>query len=82
MNIADTLSRAYIPSQDQVTQDELEFIRAVEEINMTYNHQCLADFQQKTKDDATLQQLKQTIQLGWPDRKDAVPSGVSILQLP
>lgn len=35
--------------------------------------ECLADFQQKTKDDATLQQLKQTIQLGWPDRKDASP---------
>ena len=36
----------------------------------------LADFQQKTRDDAILQQLKQTIELGWPERREAVPSQI------
>ena len=35
MYLADTLSRAYISSPDYATQNELEFIRAVEEIEMT-----------------------------------------------
>ena len=80
MYLADTLSRAYISSPDYATQNELEFIRAVEEINMTQHlsvtKECLIDFQQKTKDDAALQQLKQTIQLGWPNRRDAVPAEI------
>ena len=78
--IADTLSRAYIPFSNQVSQNELEFIRSVEEIDMTQHlavtKERLADFQQKTKDDAVLQQLKQTIQLGWPNTRDAVSTEV------
>ena len=77
MYLADTLSRAYISSPDYAAQNELEFIRAVEKIEMTQhlsiNKERLIDFQQKTKDDAALQQLKQTTQLGWSDRRDAVP---------
>ena len=34
------------------------------------------DFQQKTKDDPILQQLKDTTELGWPERREAVPSEI------
>ena len=68
MNIADTLSRAYLPLPNHISQNELEFIRSVEEVDMTKHlavtRERLAEFQQKTKDDAVLQQLKQTIELG------------------
>ena len=77
MYIADTLSRAYLPSPNHVSQNELEFIRSVE-VDMTKHlavtRERLADFQQKTKDDAVMQQLKYTIELGWPERREAVPS--------
>ena len=78
--IGDTLSRAYLPSPNHVSQNELEFIRSVEEVDMTKHlavaRERLADFQQKTKDDAFMQQLKQTIELGWPERREAVPSDI------
>ena len=78
--IADTLSRAYLHSPNHVSQNEIEFIRSVEEVDMTKHlavaRERLADFQQKTKDDAGMQQLKQTIELGWPERREAVPSDI------
>ena len=80
MYIADTLSRAYLPLPNHTSQNELEFIQSVEEVEMTKHlavtKECLADFQQKTRDDAILQQLKQTIELGWPERREAVPSEI------
>ena len=80
MYIADTLSRAYLPSPNHVSQNELEFIRSVEEVDMTKHlavtRERLAEFQQKTKDDAVMQQLKYTIELGWPERREAVPSEI------
>ena len=63
-----------------MSQNELEFIQSAEEVDMTKHlavtKERLADFQQKTRDDAILQQLKQTIQLGWPERREAVPSEI------
>ena len=84
MYIADTLhvSRAYLPSPNHISQNELEFIRSVVEVDMTKHfavtRERLADFQQKTKDDAVMQQLKQTIELGWPQRREAVPSEIRV----
>ena len=76
----DTLSRAYLPVPDHISQNELEVIRSVEEVDMTEHlavtRERLADFQQKTKDDPILQQLKETIELGWPERREAVPSEI------
>ena len=64
MYIADTLSRAHLPSPNHISQNELEFIRSVEEVDMTKHlavtRECLADFRQKTKDDVVIPQLKQT----------------------
>ena len=80
MYIADTLSRAYLPVPDHISQNELEFIRSVEEVDMTEDlavtRECLADFQQKTEDDPIPQQMKETIELGWPERREAVPSEI------
>ena len=80
MYIADTLSRAYLPSPNHISQNKLEFIRSVEEFDMTKHlavtRERLADFQQKTKDDAVMQQLKQTIELGWPEGRETVPSEI------
>ena len=44
--------------------------------HLSVTKERLIDFQQKTKDDAASQQLKQTIQLGWPDSRDAVPAEI------
>lgn len=44
--------------------------------HLAVTRERLADFQEKTKNDAVLQQLKQTIELGWPESRKAVPSEV------
>ena len=80
MFIVDTLSRAHLPLSDHVSQNELKFIQSVEEIDMTRHlavtRERLADFQGKTKNDAVLHQLKQAIELGWPESRKAVPSEI------
>lgn len=80
MFIVDTLSRAHLPLSDHVSQNELKFIQSVEEIDMTQHlavtRERLADFQGKTKNDAVLHQLKQAIELGWPESRKAVPSEI------
>ena len=80
MYIADTLSRAYLPVPDHISQNEMEFIRSVEEVDMTKHlavtRERLADFQQNSKDNPALQLLKRTIELGWPERREAVPSEI------
>ena len=80
MYIADTLSRAYLPVPDHISQNEIELVRSVEEVDMTKHlavtREHFADFQQNTKDDPVLQLLKRTIELGWPERREAVPSEI------
>ena len=44
--------------------------------HLAVTREHLADFQQKTKDDPILQQLKETIELGLPERREAVPSEI------
>ena len=57
----------------------MEFIQSVE-VDMTEHlavtRERLADFQQKTEDDPILQQLKNAIELGWPETREAVPSEI------
>ena len=70
MYIADTLSRAYLSAPNQVSEEEQEFIRAVENVKMTkhlsISPECLQEIQEKTRDDETLQDLKKNIENGWP----------------
>ena len=76
MYIADILSRAYLTAPNQVSEEEQEFIRAVENVKMT-KHLCISpersqEIQEKTRDDVTLQDLKKNIENGWPDQRRKV----------
>ena len=72
--LADTLSRAYLPS---CTQVESEF----ETINMMnclpISETKLLQIQRETEKDESLQALKAVIQQGWPEDKSALPPVVS-----
>ena len=76
MYIADTLSRAYLTAPNQVSEEEQEFIRAVENVKMTkhlpISPERLQEMQEKTRDDVTLQDLKKNIENGWPDERSKV----------
>ena len=71
MFLADTLSRAYLPSSKQ---DETEF----ETINMInslpISEARLLQIQRATEMDESLQILKAVIQQGWPEDKSALPA--------
>lgn len=53
MYITDTLSRAYLSLPNHILQNELKFIRSVEEVNMTKDlavtRECLPDFNRKLR---------------------------------
>ena len=74
MFLADTLSRAYLPSS---MQDEAEF----ETINMfkylPISEQRLQQIQHETEMAESLQVLKAVIQEGWPQEKSALPVVIS-----
>ena len=76
MYIADTLSRAYLSAPNHVSEEEQEFIRAVENVKMTkhlsISPERLQEIQEKTRDDETLQDLKKNIENGWPDQRSKV----------
>ena len=74
MILADTLSRAFLPSNKQ---DETDF----ETINMMkylpVSEERLLLIQQETEAHKSLQVLKAVIQKGWPEHKSNVPSIIS-----
>ena len=76
MYIADTLSRAYLTAPNQVSEEEQEFTRAVENVKMTkdlsISPERLQEIKEKTRDDVTLQDLKKNIENGWPDQRSKV----------
>ena len=59
--IADTLSRSYLSAPNQVDEEEQEFIRAVENVNMTKHLSISPERLQE------LQDLKKNIENGWPE---------------
>ena len=74
MYIADTLSRSYLSTPNQISKKKQEYIWAVENVKMT-NHlsispERLKGIHEKTQGDTTLQDLEN----GWPDqRSKALP---------
>ena len=72
MFVADTLSRAHLP-----TANTSEFVHSLEEIDHTISLSLSADQLQQVKhvstDDPVLQQLRETIGSGWPQSKSDVP---------
>ena len=77
MFLADTLSRAYLPS---CTQVEAEF-EAINMVNyLPISEARLLQIQRETEKDESLQALKAVIQQGWPEDKSALPPVVSVFQ--
>ena len=75
MFLADTLSRAFLPKVGDDSQEEFETINALTYLVMSDERVC--EIRQHTSRDPALQQLKRTIQEGWPDDKLALPSLVA-----
>lgn len=72
MFLADTLSRAYLPKTSEEGQEEFETINAVTYLVMS--DERVREIRLHTTDDPALQQLKLTIQEGWPeDRSQLSP---------
>ena len=68
MYLADTLSRAHPPPSDKSEEMEFERINAVTYISMSPER--IQQIRDATKTDTVLATLQNTIQTGWPDRKD------------
>ena len=69
--IADTLSRAYLPDNETDTIDENVEVNLVNILPITENK--LESIKHETQQDSSLQQLKQVVQNGWPNRKHECP---------
>ena len=73
MHLADTLSRAYLPTEDQSpAETEAERIHAVDFLPISEPQ--LLEIQHETAADPVLQSLIQVILKGLPDRKENVPT--------
>ena len=74
MYLADTLSRAFIHSTPQHTQD-------FEEVNVVnflpIREERLDQIRNETAQDESLQLLKKTILSGWPETRDLLPEQIS-----
>lgn len=71
MFLADTLSRAFLPKASDDGQEEFETINALTYLVMP--DERIREIRQHTSGDPALQQLKRTIQEGWPDNKSSLP---------
>ena len=71
--LADTLSRAYLPTTARSpAEEETERIHAVDFLPISEPQ--LAEIQRETAADSVLQSLIEVILQGWPDQKEALPS--------
>ena len=71
--IPDTLSRAYLEDNSQSqTEEETEIIHVMQFLPMSRPQ--FEEIQKETGGDDTLQQLKEMITCGWPEKKEQVPT--------
>ena len=75
MHLADTLSRAYLPSTAHPTATEFENINAATSLPISTTR--LREIQQATEVDEILRPLKNTILRGWPEERNQVPTQVA-----
>ena len=71
MNIADLLSRAYLPEVGREEDKEFELVNMVNLLPIT--NQKKQEIQQETEADQTLQIVKSLIIKGWPNDKSQLP---------
>ena len=80
MFVADHLSRAFLSETDPDDEDvqvfalELETMDPLSTVNIS--SESLPRLQKTTEEDPVLQALKNTILVGWPDRKEEVPLNI------
>ena len=75
MFVADTLSRAYISDHQQSdVEKEVESIHTVN--HLAISQERLAEIQKETLNDPSLQRLKETIIIGWPNNKAKVAEDI------
>ena len=75
MYLADTLSRAYLPEEATVAEvKELDEVSHTESLAMA--PEDLEHFKLAASQDVAMQELRCTIQQGWPLNKAEVPDGV------
>ena len=72
MYIADTLSRASLPTKTPDWDAQIHLITN----SLPISHEKLEIFRQETANDRTLQELKTLMHSGWPTNKDDVPQEV------
>jgi transposase InsO family protein len=71
MHIADTLSRAFLPTTDHPSGAEFENVNMAKFLPIS--SEKLEDIQKRTDEDESLQMLKQTIIQGWPKERKNLP---------
>ena len=72
MFMADTLSRAYLPtSTGHGPQDDIEYVHMTQFLPITDRRMSL--IRQATEEDPVLQTLKRAVMTGWPNDKQALP---------
>ena len=70
MHLADTLSRAYLPTEGNLQDREFEYINMVSYLPIA--EERLEEIRRETRNDPSLQELKCVITLGWPEDKSKV----------
>ena len=73
--MADMMSRSYLPAKSQDTYSEFEAMNAVQFLRI--GKERLEKFRLETERDSTMQVLKTTIVKGWPEDKSRVSSLVT-----
>lgn len=75
MHLADTLSRAYLPTTEHPSGAEFENINAASFLPVS--EAKLREIQKATAEDTTLQALKDTILNGWPEERKNIPPEIT-----
>jgi len=77
MVLADKLSRAYGSSTSPgETEQDAEAVHMIQYLPIAMSEETQTAIQNATESDDTLRELKSTIRIGWPPRKDEVPVNV------
>ena len=70
MHLADTLFRAYLPTEGNPQDHEFEYINMASYLPIAKER--LEEIRRETRNDPSLQELKCVITLGWPEDKSKV----------
>ena len=74
--IADSFSRAYLKDFPNDNASDIEGVNMLSDLPKS--EQRISEIQQHTLNDEQMQELKEVIQNGWPNRKYDVPPSVMI----